>query len=135
MISDAKKASNARWDKDNMPTLCCKMRREDADAIRQRAKQDGKTVSGMIADLLHNYMSCGCGAVQCATSASSSSGYSLPSDTLNAAQRAAEAAGQDINVWLSNAVTTQAKRDTVARRMQAVAAPKHAPDQSHDNKD
>jgi len=43
---------------------------------------------------------------------------SLPSETIDAAQRAAEAAGEATPQFISRAVETQAKRDEVARKME-----------------
>ncbi len=42
---------------------------------------------------------------------------SLPSETIDTAQRAAEAAGEDIPQFVARAVDTQAKRDEVTRKM------------------
>lgn len=41
----------------------------------------------------------------------------LPPDTLEAAQQAAEAAGEAVAVFIDRAVTTQAKRDEAARKL------------------
>ena len=45
---------------------------------------------------------------------------SLPPDTLKAAQRAAEAAGEAVPIFIARAVETQAQRDKVARKMEGV---------------
>ena len=42
---------------------------------------------------------------------------SLPSDTLKAAQEAAEAAGEAVPQFIARAVETQAQRDNAARKM------------------
>lgn len=42
---------------------------------------------------------------------------SLPPDTIKAAQRAAEAAGEAVPVFVARAVETQAQRDALSRRM------------------
>lgn len=42
-VSDKKKASNARWDKENMITLGCKVKRTQAAAFKAYAAQQGKT--------------------------------------------------------------------------------------------
>ena len=41
----------------------------------------------------------------------------LPSDTIKAAQEAAEAAGEAVPVFVARAVETQAQRDEMGRRM------------------
>ena len=43
---------------------------------------------------------------------------SLPSDTLKAAQEAAEAAGEGLPQFVARAVETQAQRDRLSRRME-----------------
>ena len=42
----------------------------------------------------------------------------LPSETINAAQQAAEAAGEAIPAFIARAVETQAQRDALSRRME-----------------
>lgn len=44
-------------------------------------------------------------------------GISLSPDTLKAAQRAAEAAGEAVPVFIDRAITTQARRDELGRGM------------------
>lgn len=44
-------------------------------------------------------------------------GISLPPDTVKAAQEAAEAAGEGLPQFIDRAVTTQAKRDAVERKL------------------
>ncbi len=51
-ISAAKRRANDKWDKENMVTLACKLRKEDADAFREYARQNGKAVN----TLLKNYV-------------------------------------------------------------------------------
>ena len=42
-ISEKKKISNARWDKENMATLGCRVKKEQAAAFKEYAKAHGKT--------------------------------------------------------------------------------------------
>lgn len=44
-------------------------------------------------------------------------GIHLPPDTIKAAQEAAEAAGEDVAVFIDRAVVTQTKRDVAARKL------------------
>ena len=46
---------------------------------------------------------------------------SLPSETLEVAQRAAEAAGEALPDFMARAIATQAKRDALSRRMEGAA--------------
>ena len=49
-VSRAKRASNNKWDAQNMRVVSAKIKREDADRFREYAAARGKTVSGMITD-------------------------------------------------------------------------------------
>lgn len=51
-VSAAKRKANDKWDKENMATIACKLRKEDAEAFREYASQSGKTVN----TLLKNYV-------------------------------------------------------------------------------
>ena len=42
-LSDAKKKANAKWDKENMTTLGCKVKKEEAAAFKGYASERGKT--------------------------------------------------------------------------------------------
>ena len=42
-VSEKKKVSNARWDKDNMTTLGCRVRKEQAAAFKEYCAENGKT--------------------------------------------------------------------------------------------
>lgn len=50
--SAAKRRANDKWDKENMVTIACKLRKEDAEAFRAFASQEGKAVN----TLLKNYV-------------------------------------------------------------------------------
>lgn len=47
-VSAAKRKANDKWDKENMATVTCKLRKEDADAFREYARQNGKAVNTLI---------------------------------------------------------------------------------------
>ena len=51
-ISEKKKISNARWDKENMATLGCRVKKEQAAAFKGYAKAHGKTASTMLKDFV-----------------------------------------------------------------------------------
>lgn len=56
MVSDAKKAANARWDARNMATLGCKVRKDYAEKVRAKCKEDGTTVNAILKRALDEYM-------------------------------------------------------------------------------
>jgi len=43
-VSEKKKASNAKWDRNNMTVLGCKVSKEKAEQFRQYAKEHGNSV-------------------------------------------------------------------------------------------
>ena len=47
-VSEAQKKSRDKWDKENMTTLGCKVRKEDAAAFRVFAKEQGKTTNTVL---------------------------------------------------------------------------------------
>ena len=42
-VSEKKKASNARWDRENMTTLGCRVKKEEAALFKAYCAQEGKT--------------------------------------------------------------------------------------------
>jgi len=46
--SAAKRRANDKWDRENMVTIACKLRREDADAFREYASRNGKAVNTLL---------------------------------------------------------------------------------------
>lgn len=56
MVSDAKKAANARWDAHNMTILGCKVRKDYADRVRQKAKDEGTSVNAILKKALDDFM-------------------------------------------------------------------------------
>ncbi len=41
-VSEAHKRGNRKWDKENMTTLGCKVKKEEATAFKEYAKEQGK---------------------------------------------------------------------------------------------
>lgn len=80
----------------------------------------GESVNGFIGRAISEAMERDSGGTSPESRPESTAGagaVSLPSDTLEAAQRAAEAAGEATEQFISRAVETQAKRDEVTRKM------------------
>ena len=51
-VSQAQKKANAKWDKENMTTLGCKVKKSAATQFKEYAKQQGTTANS----LLKNYV-------------------------------------------------------------------------------
>lgn len=47
-ISEAHKKGNRKWDKENMITLGCKVKRYDAEIFKKYAKSQGKNANGLL---------------------------------------------------------------------------------------
>lgn len=43
MVSEKKKLSNRKWDKNNMRSVSCRLRTEDADQFKEYCKESGTT--------------------------------------------------------------------------------------------
>lgn len=56
MVSPKKRASNNKWDAENMTVLGVKVRKEYADEVRQKAKERGDTVNAILKAALDKYM-------------------------------------------------------------------------------
>ncbi|MGN0552368.1 MAG: hypothetical protein ACI4I1_03220 [Oscillospiraceae bacterium] len=48
MISESKKKANQKWDRENMCTLSCRMRKEEADYFKDWCRINHTTPGGMI---------------------------------------------------------------------------------------
>lgn len=47
-VSKSKRAANDKWDKENMSTLACKVKKEDAIAFKAYSEKLGGTANGML---------------------------------------------------------------------------------------
>lgn len=56
MVSPKKRASNNKWDTENMTVLGVKVRKEYADKVRRKAKERGDTVNAILKAALDRYM-------------------------------------------------------------------------------
>lgn len=56
MVTQAKKEANQAWDRKHMTTLCCRVRREYADKVREACAAQGDTVNGVIKEALDQYL-------------------------------------------------------------------------------
>jgi hypothetical protein len=49
-VSDARRKANEKWDKENMITLGCRLKRTQAQAFKEHAAEQGKTANTMLRD-------------------------------------------------------------------------------------
>lgn len=61
MLSEKKKLSNRKWDKENMRTVSCRLRTEDAELFKEYCAENGTTpaqyLKRHIMDTLDKYYS------------------------------------------------------------------------------
>lgn len=109
-VSDAKKKANAKWDSENMATLACKVKRAQATAFKSYCMDRGQTSNTALKDYV----------LGCIGEHESQQEAVAPFllNTLKIAQEAARAAGEDLPQFLDRAVTTQAQRDALDRKME-----------------
>lgn len=51
-LSEARKAANAKWDRENMTTLACKVKKEEAAAFKKHCVQQGKTSNTVLKEFV-----------------------------------------------------------------------------------
>lgn len=56
MLTQAKAAANRKWDKANMVNLCCRVRKDYAERVRQACQDRGDTVNAVIKEALDRYL-------------------------------------------------------------------------------
>lgn len=124
-ISDAKRKANAKWDSENMATLACKVKKEQATQFRAYCSAKGETVNAVLQGYV---LSCVGEAPETPQNARQGPGYNLTPSAIKTAQDAAEKAGETVPAFVERAVETQAKRDNSARRL--LRPKEKAPDES-----
>ena len=55
-ITDAKRRANAKWDKDNMTVLGCKVRKDKADKFKAMCKNAGTTPNAIFTAAMDLFM-------------------------------------------------------------------------------
>lgn len=55
-VSEKKKKSNAKWDKENMTVLACKVRREVADKFKAACKSEDTTSNAVLQQAVNAYI-------------------------------------------------------------------------------
>lgn len=61
-LSEKKKASNAKWDRENMATLGCRVKKAEAEAFKVFCAQAGKTSNMVLREFVQGCISAGEGA-------------------------------------------------------------------------
>lgn len=53
-ISESRKTANAKWDKANIATLGCKVKKKEAEAFKAYAKGQGKAANAVLRDYVYD---------------------------------------------------------------------------------
>lgn len=111
-VSNAKKKANAKWDNENMATLACKVKKEQAERFRLHCSAMGETVNAVLQGYVQSCVGANpAEAPETPTGAPQGVGAILTPSALKTAQEAAEKAGETVPAFVERAVETQAKRD------------------------
>ena len=107
-VAESRKRANAKWDKENMTTMGCKIKRTHAAAFKAYCENQGNTSNTVLKDFV-----LGCiGEQETVPQAGESApGVPLSPEAVKAAQEAAESTGETVPQFIGRAVQTQAQRD------------------------
>ncbi|WP_204881926.1 hypothetical protein [Pseudoflavonifractor phocaeensis] len=56
MVTKAKMEANRRWDRDNMTSLSCRVRREYAERVKEVCRDSGDTINSILKAALDQYL-------------------------------------------------------------------------------
>ena len=114
--SKAQQKAVSKYMKENYDVYQIRMKKGQKEAVKAHASDRGESVNGFITRAIQETIARDSaeGPVEAPTAPG---GISLPSDTIKAAQEAAEAAGEAIPAFIARAVETQAQWDKMGRRM------------------
>lgn len=115
-VSKAQQASVNKYVKNNYDRINVTMPKGEKEVIQEYASAQGESVNGFIVRAVRERMERdGAGGPQETAGTPTSGVVALPSDVLETAQTAAQAAGEALPVFLSRAVSETAERDRLSR--------------------
>ena len=117
-VSEAQKKASAKY-LEKLDEIRIRMPKGKKDTIQAHAANQGESVNSFINRTIDQAIAQDTTETTPAAAGNTSEAgvVSLPSDTLKAAQEAAEAAGEAVPQFIARAVETQAQRDNAARKM------------------
>jgi len=117
-VSKAQQKAVAKYVKSKYDRFGLTMPKGNLEVIKSHAAACGESTNSFIGRAISETMERDSGAPEAAGGPQEGGGGILNPSTLKAAQEAAEAAGEGLPQFLDRAVTTQAQRDTLARKME-----------------
>ena len=123
-ISEARKKANQKWDAANLDRMSLAVPKGTKDAIKAHAAGTGESVNGFINRLIDGALS-GDATVGPSDAAGAENEFNihLRTETIKAAQIAADAATEPIGEFIARAVTHEAERDKRALALRRMSEP------------
>lgn len=121
--TEAQKRASAKYQKENIASLACRVRKEEAEAFKAYCANIGKTSNAVLREYV---LDCigekGESEIFGPSEATSIEGIILAPETLKTAQEAAQRAGEPVSAFVGRAVETQAQRDKLLQSMKKAPA-------------
>jgi uncharacterized protein (DUF1778 family) len=116
MVTEAKRASNDAWDKDNMVYQTVKVRKEILAAFKAAVAANGDKVNTVLREAMERYTEGGNVPHDSeVTTCGGADGVKLEPEAIQAAQVAAELTGETVTEYITRAINDTAKRDEQLR--------------------
>ena len=55
-VPESRRRANDRWDKENMATLTCKIKKTDAEKFKEKVKEEQQTANAVLARFVKEYI-------------------------------------------------------------------------------
>ena len=124
----AQKRASAKYQRENIASLACRVKKEQAEKFKAYCESIGKTSNAVLRECVLSCIGEAMGeSPQKPAGAPQGDGAILTPAALKTAQEAAQRAGETVPAFVGRAVETQAQRDKV---MQAMRTKEKAPDKS-----
>ena len=124
----AQKRASAKYQRENIASLACRVKKEQAEKFKAYCESMGKTSNAVLRECVLSCIGEAMGeSPQQPAGAPQGEGAILTPSALKTAQEAAQRAGETVPAFVSRSVETQAQRDKV---MQAMRTKEKAPDKS-----
>lgn len=111
--TEAQKRASAKYQRENIASLACRVKKEQAESFKAYCAGQGKTSNAVLRDYVLDCI----GEPDSAQERPQAGGLQLPTEALKVAQEAAEATGEAVSQFMERAVTTQAERDKNSLRL------------------
>lgn len=118
-VSKAQQKAVTKYVKNRYDRFGLTMPKGNLDAMKAHAEARGESVNGFVNRAITEAMErdVSGGPIKAPGAAQSGGGISLPHETMEAVQRAAEATGEGLEQFVERAVATQVERDHTSLRL------------------